>query len=155
MSDTSPRVKQPSRVFIFFYCFLSLTRELLETLTQMTTDCVETNEHWTVFELIGRLILQVIKVQEELERRERELEAHRRRQIEAAKQDKLDEERRRIEAEKRKKGDLERQELALRKKILAKMKVMEEKRGERQREELRRKVASGSAKLKSAVVMKK
>ena len=96
-----------------------------------------------------------MKVQEEVERRERELEEERCRQIEYEKQQQLAEERRRLEMERRKQEELDQQEHRLRRKILHKMKMIEEKRGEEQREELRRKVAGCSVKLKSAVAVKK
>jgi len=97
----------------------------------------------------------MVKVQEEVERHERELQEERCRQIEAEKQCKLDEEWRKLEAERRKQEELDRQEHQLRHKILHKMKMIEEKRGEQQREELRKKVAGSSVKLKSAVAVKK
>lgn len=103
-------------------------------------------------ELFNRI--KVVKQQEELERRERELEEERHRQIEAERQKRLDVEKRKIEEQKRKKEELEKQEQELRKKILRNIKLMEEKKLEKQREELRKKL-SGTTKLKSAVVMKK
>jgi len=96
-----------------------------------------------------------MKVQEEVERRERELAEERCRQIEYEERQRLNEERQRLEAERRKQSELDQQEHDLRRKILHKMKMIEEKRGEQQREELRRKVAGGSVKLKSAVAVKK
>ena len=100
-------------------------------------------------------LLQTMKVQEEVERRERELAEERCRQIEYEERQRLNEERQRLEAERRKQSELDQQEHDLRRKILHKMKMIEEKRGEQQREELRRKVAGGSVKLKSAVAVKK
>jgi len=103
-------------------------------------------------ELFSRI--KVMKQQEEVERREKELEQERLLQIELERQRQLEEERRKIEEEKRKREELQRQELELRAKILRNIKLMEEKRSEQQREDLRKKLA-GTTKLKSAVVMKK
>ena len=90
-----------------------------------------------------------------MERRERELAEERSRQIEMEKLQRLNDERQRLAAERRRHEQLDEQETRLRRKILHKMRMMEEKRGEQQREELRRKVAGRSVKLKSAVAVKK
>jgi hypothetical protein len=56
--------------------------------------------------------------------------------------------------EKRKKEQLERQEKELREKILRNMKAVEEKKAEKLREDLRKRI-SGKTRLKSAIIMQK
>lgn len=75
-------------------------------------------------------------------------------QIEREKRKALELERKKIENEKKKAERLVRQEQELREKILRNMRAVEEKKGEKMREELRQKI-SGKAKLKSAVIMAK
>ena len=104
--------------------------------------------------VLSLILLQVTKQQEEVERRERELEEERMRQLELEKLERLEAERRKLEMEKKKKEKLERQERLLREKILKNMKVVEERKQEKQREDLRKKI-SGTTRLKSAVIMHK
>lgn len=103
-------------------------------------------------ELFNRV--KIIKQQEELARREAELDEERKRHIDQEKRRRLEAERQRLLAEKRKSEELERQEKALRCKILSNMKVVEERRLESQRESLRKKIA-GKTRLKSAVMRNK
>ena len=100
------------------------------------------------------VLFQVAKQAEEVERRERELEAERRREVQQQKESKLREERERLQQERRKKRRLERQEKELREKILRNMRIVEERQAELQRENLRRKIA-GSKRLQSVMVTKR
>ncbi|XP_060563916.1 A-kinase anchor protein 17A-like [Ruditapes philippinarum] len=98
--------------------------------------------------------VKVIKVKEDLEKKEIELEEERKRQVDLEKQRKDEEMRKKKEAIKKKKEQLKRQEQELREKILKNWKHNEEHKQEQMREELRKKL-SGKTKLKSAVVMRR
>ncbi|XP_074649979.1 A-kinase anchor protein 17A-like [Tubulanus polymorphus] len=101
-------------------------------------------------ELLNRV--KVVKVQEDLVRKEKEIEEIRRKQVEEERLKKLADEKRKLDTQKRKKEKLEKQEKELRDKILLRMKAIEEKKAETQREELRKKIR-GKTKLKSAVIL--
>ncbi|XP_046380469.1 A-kinase anchor protein 17A-like [Haliotis rufescens] len=94
------------------------------------------------------------KFKEDLERKEKELECERVKQVEMERKRKLEEEMRKAEVKKRKQEELMCQEKELREKILRNIKAKEEKKLELERELLRKKL-SGKHKLKSAVVLKK
>lgn len=98
--------------------------------------------------------VKVIKVKEDLELKEQELEEERKRQLELKKLQIQEEDKKKREAHKRKKEQLVKQEVELREKILKNLKSMEEHKQEQLREELRKKL-SGKMKLKSAVVIKR
>ncbi|XP_052280525.1 A-kinase anchor protein 17A-like [Dreissena polymorpha] len=98
--------------------------------------------------------VKVIKMREDVERREKELEEQRQREVEEERKRQEEAERQRREQLKRKKEILVRQEHELREKILKNFKSMEEHKQEEMRETLRKKL-SGRTKLKSAVVMKR
>ena len=88
-------------------------------------------------------------------KKEKELEEERIRQVEREQQKLLEEERTKKEQAKQRKDMLEKEELEIRNRILKNIQLMEEKKKEKEREELRKKLSSGSTKLKSAVVMKR
>ncbi|WAQ99527.1 AK17A-like protein, partial [Mya arenaria] len=98
--------------------------------------------------------VKVIKVKEDVARREQELEEERTRQVEQEKSEREEKEKQRQEQVRRRKEQLLRQEHELREKILKKFKNTEEHKQEQMREQLRKKL-SGRTKLKSAVVMKR
>ena len=98
--------------------------------------------------------MQAVKQQEELERRERELEEEQKRKVEEEKMALVEAERKKLEMERRKKERLERQEKQLRDKILKNINAAEHRKAEQLREDLRRRI-EGKTKLKSAVILRK
>jgi hypothetical protein len=82
------------------------------------------------------------------------LEEQRRKEVEMEKLRVIKEAKQKIIAEKRKSERLEQQEKILRNKILKNLKTIEERKEEKEREDLRQKI-SGKVRLKSAIVLKK
>ncbi|KAJ8297780.1 hypothetical protein KUTeg_024311 [Tegillarca granosa] len=103
-------------------------------------------------ELFNRV--RAIKIQDDLELREKELELEKQRQVELEKQRKEEEKQKKKEAKMKKKMELQKQEDELRNKILKNFRKREEQKEEEMREKLREKLA-GTCKVKSAVIMKK
>lgn len=104
--------------------------------------------------IMSVFIFQKIKVQEDLQKEERELEEQRKRQLALNSKRKRDDKLKKIEAKKRRKEELAKHEDELRNKILKNFKEKEEKKEELMREDLRSKLSSRKKKLKSAVVVR-
>lgn len=94
------------------------------------------------------------KVKQDVQAKEAELEEQRKQQVLEEQRRRLEEERQKAEAKIQKKLLMRQQEVELREKILKNVKEKEQRTQDKQREELRLKLA-GSRRLKSAVIMKK